>query len=115
MIIFFILIFISCSPKQDLVSKNVPSGIIQPDTMAAIIVDLQVAEAALRQMKNNGQVTDSIVNKAFELIFIKHKITQDELKKSTAYYQENLDNYDMIYSNVITRLTQLQTEINSTE
>jgi hypothetical protein len=110
-IIFLVLILQSCSPKQELSAKVVPAGIIQPDSMAVILADLQVAESMLHQMERNDQFTDSLVHPVFEKVFLKHKITSDELKKSTAYYEQHLDIYEEIYTKVITQLTQIQTEI----
>ncbi len=83
--------------------------------MVAIITDLHLAESSLRQLKMDGKATDSIAQHAFEMIFVKYKITRDDLEKSTAYYQDNLETYEAIYSDVITRLTLVQTEINSSE
>lgn len=113
--LLLILTSVSCAPKQEISDKKVPNGIILPDTMAAIITDLQIAESSLRQQKIDGKATDSIAKQAFEMIFVKYKISREDLEKSTAYYQDNLDTYEAIYSSVITRLTQIQTEINSTE
>jgi hypothetical protein len=113
--LLLMLTSVSCAPKQEISDKKVPHGIILPDTMAAIITDLQIAEASLRQQKMDGKATDSIAKQAFETIFVKYKISREDLEKSTAYYQDNLETYEAIYSSVITRLTQIQTEINSTE
>jgi len=110
-----ISIAVSCVPKQEISAKKVPDGIILPDTMVAIITDLHLAESSLRQLKMDGKATDSIAQHAFEVIFTKYKITRDDLEKSTAYYQDNLETYEAIYSDVITRLTLVQTEINSSE
>jgi hypothetical protein len=113
--LLLILTSVSCAPKQEISDKKVPHGIILPDTMAAIITDLQIVESSLRQQKMDGKATDSIAKQAFEMIFIKYRISREDLEKSTAYYQDNLETYEAIYSSVITRLTQIQTEINSTE
>jgi hypothetical protein len=114
-VLLLMLTSVSCAPKQEISDKKVPHGIILPDTMAAIITDLQVAESLLRQQKMDGKATDSIAKQAFEMIFVKYRISREDLEKSTAYFQENLETYEAIYSSVITRLAQIQTEINSTE
>jgi len=112
---FLILILSSCAPKEDLSTKKIPSGIIQPDTLAAMLADLQITEAALRQLKRDGQVSDSISGLAFEKVFLKHKSSREMLEKSITYYEQNLEIYEEIYGEVITRLTRIQTELSGSE
>ncbi len=114
-IVFMVFIISSCSPKQEISSKKNPKGIIQPDTMVVILTDLQLAEAKLHILERDGKLTDSLTNEIFRTIFIKHNITKIELQKSTAFYEENLGVYEEIYSKVITRLSQLQTELTNTK
>jgi len=103
-------LFFSCSPKQELSDKKVPENIIQPDSMVAILVDIQLAEAVLRDLKRVGQYEDNKATTSFEKVFIKHNTTKEEYEESIAYYEQNLEIYEKIYESVITRLSQIQTE-----
>lgn len=105
---------IACAPKQTLSDIIIPENIIQPDSIVEIICDLQIAEALLNDMKMKGQQTDSTGIKMFEAIFQKYHTTKETYQTSIRFYENNLLVYDEIYTRVITRLTQKQTELNST-
>ena len=110
-----ILILFSCTPKQDLTENKVPENIIQPDSMVVIIVDMQVAEAVLREMRRIGKYEENIAITSFEKVFTKHNISKKKYEESTAYYEQHLEIYENIYEKVITKLSQLQAEVKNPE
>jgi len=103
-------LFFSCSPKQGISEKKVPVNIIQPDSMVSVIVDMQLTEAVFRELKRIGQYEEKNAKVSFEAVFIKHNISKEKYEESVAYYEQNLETYEKIYENVITRLSQIQTE-----
>ena len=110
---FPLLILFSCTPKQGLSDKKVPDNIIQPDTLVEIIVDMQLAEGILREMKQIGKYEQNAAVTSFDRVFLKHNINKKEYEESIAYYEQNLDIYEKIYEKVITRLSQIQAEVNN--
>lgn len=110
-----ILLLFSCAPKEDLSDKEVPVTIIQPDSMVELIVDMQLTEAVLREYRMIGKYEDSLAKTSFEQVFIKHNTTREEYEESISFYKQNLETYKNIYEEVITRLSQLQSEISPPE
>ena len=110
-IVIAMLLLFSCAPKQDLSEKNVPENIIRPDSMVVIIVDMQLAEAVLQEMRRTGKFEESIAITSFKKIFTNHNISKEKYEKSIAYYEQNLETYEKIYEKVITRLSQLRAEV----
>ena len=112
-VVFFLAMFLlfSCAPEQSLSEKKVPENIIQPDSMVAIIVDMQIDEAVLREMRRVGKYEENIAVNSFEKVFTKHNISKEKYEESIAYYEQNLEIYENIYERVITKLSQLQAEV----
>ncbi|MBE0638549.1 MAG: DUF4296 domain-containing protein [Bacteroidales bacterium] len=100
-----------CAPSGEGESRKIPSNIIQPEAMAAIIVDIQIAEAVLRENERSGKRTDDQTVNYLSEVFEKHSITREQFIESTRFYEKNIELYDKIYEKVITQLTQRQTEL----
>jgi hypothetical protein len=110
-----ILLLFSCAPKEDLSSEKVPVNIIQPDSMVDVIVDMQLTEAVMREHRLTGKFEDSLAIVSFEKVFVKHNINKEKFEESLSFYKQNLRLYEKIYENVITRLSQLQSEVSAPE
>lgn len=97
-----------CSPVGEKKSVRVPDHIISPDSMVSLITDLQITEATLREYKRLGQEDDTR-NKAFMAeVFAKHQVTPQHYDSSTAWYEQHLELYQQIYTDVVTRISQMQ-------
>lgn len=79
--------------------------------MISIITDVQMAEAAARIKKNksrNIKNEKAISNLYYALIFKKYNITKKDFDKSLAYYNQNINELNEIYTEVITNLNKKQ-------
>jgi hypothetical protein len=114
-IFFLILLMASCSPAGENQSQKVPSDLIQPDAMTAVIVDIQIAEAILQEQRRTGQLTDDHAVNYLTEVFEKHNTTKEKFTESVRFYEKNLELYQKIYEDVLTQLTQRQTELKNPE
>jgi hypothetical protein len=103
----------ACAPPKDKAEKHIPREIIQFDSMVDIIVDMQLAEATLHDMKLTGKYNDSLAALAFEKIFAQYHIDKKRYEKSREFYNENLDLNEKIYEKVIEKITRLKDEIDN--
>lgn len=110
-----VLATISCSPKNQISEIRIPPNIIPPDTMIRFIADLQYTEAVLREYNRHGQDNDVRTEKYMMQLFEKHHLSPERYKQSIAFYEQNQDVYYEIYKDVVSRLTQLQSEIKTDE
>lgn len=110
-ILLLIFSLISCSPSEEKQTSKIPARIIQIDAMAAIIADIQIAEAVLREHSKIGQQTDDQTVNYLTEIFEKHKVTKEQFAESKSFYEKNIYLYDQVFEKVITLLTQRQTEL----
>jgi len=109
---FLFMFFLSCSPAKDYGDNSVPPEIIQPDSMVIILTEVHIAEAILREVKADSKNKEKKAEVYFAEIFEKHKVTRDQYEKSIEFYQQHLEIYKEIYEEVITLLSQKQTENN---
>ena len=113
----FLLIFILACDRGDRLLNTRPAGVISEKQMVDVLVDIHLAESALRV--GNVQKTmpgDSTYQQSqFLEVFDNHRITPDEFRKSLSYYTTHISKLDAIYAEVIDRLNQMETELRGNE
>lgn len=101
---FLLIITSSCSPDTD---KEIPAEIIQPDSMAEIMVSMHIAESTI--MLNRVNDRQDARNAAFiQDVLARHGTDTARYKRSFDYYSAHPDRFEEIYEEVISRLTQMQ-------
>jgi hypothetical protein len=107
-----LLLLFSCD-KSDRLFSSRPSGVLGKEAMAEILVDIHLAESALRA--GNIQHTlpaDSLYQKSqFIEVFTKNRVKPDEFNLSLSYYTGHIDELNEIYTEVINRLTSIEAEL----
>lgn len=98
------VILFSCNDEPD---NKVPAEIIQPDTMADIMVSMHIAESTIMLNRVNDR------QDARNAVFIKevlksHGTDTARYRKSFDYYTAHPERFEEIYETVISRLTQMQ-------
>jgi Skp family chaperone for outer membrane proteins len=106
-----LIILLACSPNKDDAKTEIPGNIISPDSMVMIISDIQNTEAILREFKRTGEDNPLRSAKFLKQTFDKHGITPEQYKTSIAFYEQHQETYYKIYQDVVSRLTQMQTEL----
>lgn len=103
-----ILLLTSCSEKD----ADVPSGIIEPSKMTKIFVDMQIVEAVLLHIKQKDVNANAYRKELYNKIFEKHEIKKNDFDSSFKYYSNNdVQLLDKIYADVISSLSQKQSQI----
>lgn len=97
------LLLVSCNRLL----KSKPSGLLNESQMTDILVDMHLTEATLRAANDSisrlNDTTDLRIR--FAEVFRKNDVTPDEFNASLKFYLEQIDELDKIYSEVISRLT----------
>lgn len=101
--------FSSCKKK----TTEIPADIFKQDTMISIMVDVQIAEAAILQKENSGIVGGDYSISYYKYIFEKHKIKREQFVKSMDWYAKHPELLKKIYENVIIELSKKQSEVTS--
>ncbi len=108
-------LFFGCSPKKEVSELDIPAHIIPPDSMTMIIADLQYTEAILREHKRIGQDNEVRSAKYMKELFEKFQVSPTRYKQSIAFYEQNQDAYYQIYTDVVSLLSQKETELKEIE
>lgn len=90
---------------------DAPEDLIQRDSMVSILVDVELAESALRQKQNFGHEISEAKEAYFVAIFKKHNVSKEQFDRSLAFYKQDLESINSIYEDVITDLSKLESEI----
>lgn len=105
-----LLLLSSCYHEYAPPEVAMPEKLIGHDTMVLIIVDVEIAEAALRHKQNFGYEIDDKNEYYFHSIFEKYGISKGQFDSSLAYYKTDLEVMNDIYEDVITKLSLIQSE-----
>lgn len=102
--LFVGLLLLSCNKK--------PSGVLEPDKMVELMVDMHLAEGVIhinpKQFKNKQEKLEIYYD-----VFQRHGITKAEMDSSLNYYLAYADEYREIYDEVIARLETMHVEAES--
>lgn len=109
-VILAVLMLVSSCNRGGGVLSSRPSGVLSEDEMVDILVDINLAESALRV--GNGQhnmPADSVYQKSqFLAVYEKNGTTPDAFRKSLEYYTQHIELLDKIYSDAIDRLQEME-------
>ena len=100
-------VFYSCSKKQGEKQNN----IISKDTMALVIMDLHIVDAAISLNSFDMSAEDFDKKKLYAQVFKQHKVTRAKFNESLKYYSKNLAEINEIYKEVIIGLSKKQAEV----
>ncbi|GAB4448161.1 MAG: hypothetical protein Fur0028_03190 [Bacteroidales bacterium] len=101
----FSLLF-SCSRKQ----KEIPSEIIQQDSLVNIIVDIHLADAILLNPLTQSKISDISSNRLYKTVLDKYGISRERFNKSIDFYAETPAVLDSIYDKVIEQLSLIESK-----
>lgn len=95
----------ACGPQAPEKTEELPDWIIPEDKMVEVLTDVHIVEGARIGKKVLG---DSSSAKAYyDLIWHKYGITEELYDSSFRFYSRNAERMDLMYEEVLTRLTKL--------
>lgn len=91
-IVLSLLVCIGC--------KHVPSDIIQPDDMAALMADIHTAEAVV-DMNSRLYYNDSLRQMLKQSVYARHGVTSEQVDTAFSWYGRNISYYMDVYDKTI--------------
>jgi hypothetical protein len=94
-----------------------PDGVLSKKEMISLMVDIHLEEASLRS-DNHQFDKDEMRNYTrgkYLKVFANHGVKPDDFRKSLDYYLLRVSDLDDIYTGVINRLTEMQSELQGSE
>lgn len=104
--VFFLLI--SCSNSSQNNEEQPTTVVIPKEKMIIILADIQITEAYIDELRKDGTQTRDTSLVYFERVFKKHDITPVEFENSMLFYKKDLIHMNEMYTEVITRLNELE-------
>lgn len=105
---FIVCLFITSCGNGNKV--KIPKDVISSDTMVDVLTDIHLVKAA-QQMGMVLNPNDTGKVSAFEYVWQKHHITQEEYQKSLNFYTLHPAVLDSIYENVLNNLNKERAEL----
>lgn len=90
-----------------------PEGLLDKETMTAVLVDLELAEAMIT-LNLLGSITDSSTTNNRALlneVFIAHKVTEEAFNITYDYYLNHPHEFRFIYDEVTVRIKEKEAEV----
>lgn len=103
-----ILLMVSSCSSLSTEDEDVPANLIPRDKMIIILADMQISEAFLDDLRKTGVRTNDSSLLYFQKVFKKNQVSPLEFENSLLYYKKNLEQMDLIYTDVVTRLNELK-------
>ncbi len=105
LLFLIIIIFSSCN------SPTNRKGIIRDDVFINVLTDIHLADGVIA-VKGYKAVSDSaVIDQIYNSVFEKYCVTQKEFKNTMDYYANHTAKYDILYDKVLTRLSELESQI----
>jgi hypothetical protein len=101
------LLLASCGDKSKI---KIPKDILSQDSMVEVITDVHLVQASQRM----GMVIDTADTgtfTSFNYVWKKHRITENDYKKSLDFYTHNTSVLDSIYEKVLNNLSRQKAEL----
>lgn len=91
----------------------VPANILHQDSLAAVLVDLQIVEAMkVKKGINDSTMKDSLLLE-YSRILKKHNLTKEQFEESFTFYKTNPELLEEIFDRTISELSRKQAMVGS--
>ncbi|MEI6575021.1 MAG: DUF4296 domain-containing protein [Bacteroidota bacterium] len=102
------LLSFSCNKQTGNEEKDKGKGRLTTKQMVAVLVDIHLTEAALREKQNQLQNYNYYTNYYYSGVFKKHGLTQESFHQSMLSYKDDLKSLEIIYKRVVDSLSRMQ-------
>ena len=108
--IFLIGCYSNHSPEVVIPNEDPPIGM---EKMSDILVDIHLAQSSIKELQIKRINIDGTAEEYHYLIFQKHGVSKEDFDKSVEYYNYRVEDLNLIYEEVITKLSLMDSELKS--
>jgi len=102
-----LLFMISCGGSREKNSQNT-GEIIPREKMVVLMAEMQIVEAHVDELRKAGHKTKDSTLYYYEKVFVSNDVQPADFENSLLYYKQNLEELQLMYADVITRLSELK-------
>ncbi len=109
-IVISLIVISGCTTDISEKKEKPPANLIPRDEIVNVIVDMHLYDAAIKEKQKKHR--DILKSKyyLYQTVMEKYNITREQFESSLKYYQQDLDDYDKIYDDVIEKLSKMKAE-----
>ncbi len=100
-------IFSSCNSDKQ---KKVPEYVIDQEKMIDLLVEVHIAEATLEKKQGHKANARDYASPYYKTIFDSFNTNPQNFDTNIAWYQQNMENFEDMYNQVMIKLTKLKDE-----
>lgn len=110
---FFLLLplLFSCYHENQ-VERIVPEKLLSEAEMVSILTDIQIAEGAFIYRKTLSIEQEGFRESAYKQIFTTYGITAEILNENINYYNDDPEQMELIYEQILAKLSRMEGELN---
>jgi hypothetical protein len=108
-VLLFFLLLSSCGKKE----VEVPEGIIKPETMTSIIVDLSIADGGQNVSYSAGNSRRYDIWVFYQAALERHDVTQEQFMQSLDWYADHIKLINQVYDNALTEINLKREKLNT--
>ncbi len=102
-----LLFLAACKPEM----PEVPKDIIPPDKMIKILEEVHIADAVSETKAQAGGNEFELTRQYYPLIYKKYGVTEEDFRKSYAYYEANPVWMNKMYDTILNDLSKKEEEV----
>lgn len=106
-LLFLLAMLAACYHPQQQADFN-KSLVLPSDKMAAVLVDIHLADGAATLKQREGADLKDIAGPYLDFVLEKHQVSREMLDESIRYYAYHMEEYGNIYEKVVEELGKIQ-------
>ena len=106
LIFLFAFSLVNCSNK-----KKTPYYVIPYDDMVNVIVEIHITDGLLTSNKIRRKLAKQDTSNIYTSILNNYNYSRKDFDTSLYYYSKNISQYDMIYEEVLDRLSEIESNL----
>jgi len=104
-ILLLVISLFSCN------NKDIPEYVIPFDDMVDIIVEIHITDGLLTINKVRRNVVKLDTTNYYNVLLNNYNYNRQDFDTSLYYYSKNINQYDLIYDEVLNRLSKIEAEL----
>ena len=110
-IIFLVFVILSgCTTDISEKRGNPPPDLIPRNEIVDVIADMHLYDAVMKEKQKKHRDVQKSKYYLYQTVMDKYHITREQFESSLTYYQQDLDEYNKIYDDVIEKLSKMKAE-----
>ncbi len=101
------ILFLTCGNRK----LHVPEGILEPDELAPLLVELHLVDGSLHQYQSSQQLRKDSAYFLYPAVLQKYGISRAQFDSTILFYGKYPEKFSMIYDDVLEELSRREGDV----